>query len=566
MMHSSFPIRIGIATVLWLALPLTACAQIDNPYDSGGVLLPEQAAYDVQHYDLTVQAFPERKTLAGEVVVSAKIASPLSWFVLDLDPLLDVTGTWFLTDEGDQAVDLERRGGRLWLRALQTLQPGQDVQFKVAYEGAPRVAPNPPWDGGIQWEKTPSGADWIATSCQMIGADVWWPVKDHVSDEPTTMDIHIRVPEPLVAASNGRLREVEPHADGTRTYHSHLSNPINVYNVALNIASYRIIEGSLKSVAGDTFPIQFFVLPEDYEKGVVLFEEIKDHLRFYEDILGPYPFRADKYGVAQTPHLGMEHQTIIAYGAGFSNTAMTRGNDLGFDALHHHELAHEWWGNLVTNADWSDMWLHEGFGSYMQPLYRERLSGVDSYKEAMMQQRRGIANRKALSPDSTLSSQEIYAGHDIYSKGSWLLHTLRYLVGDDLFFDILRRQAYPDPAMESVIDGSQVRFGTTTDFISLAEGIADQDLGWFFDVYARQPHLPQLDVIRDGSTATLRWDVPGTDLPFSMPLDIDIDGRRQRVDMQNGIATVDVGEASEILIDPDNWILREGNLKQSESN
>jgi len=170
---------------------------------------------------------------------------------------------------------------------------------------------------------------------------------------------------------NGRIQ--------TRTYHWHVSNPINVYNVALNIAPYRVIEDEMESVAGDVFPIQFYVLPEDYEKGLELFEEIKDHLAFYEEYVGPYPFRSDKYGVAQTPHLGMEHQTIIAYGAGFDNTSMTRGTDLGFDALHHHELAHEWWGNLVTNADWSDMWLHEGFGSYMQPLYREYLLGAESY-------------------------------------------------------------------------------------------------------------------------------------------------------------------------------------------
>lgn len=552
----------ALGFAILLALTTTAGAQINDPYDSGGVMLPEQAAYDVQHYDLSVRVFPDRQELQGSVVVTADVASPLAWFVLDLDPRLDVTGTWQISpDGGETEVELDRRGPRLWLRTPETLQPGSSVQFRVDYGGAPRIAPRPPWDGGIQWEETADGSPWIATSNQMIGADVWWPVKDHVSDEPSTMDIHIRVPEPLVAASNGRLMDVEAHDDASRTYHWHLSNPINAYNVALNIAPYRIIEDTFTSVAGDTFPLQFFVLPEDYEKGLILFEEIKDHLNFYEQYVGPYPFRADKYGVAQTPHLGMEHQTIIAYGANFSNVSMTRGRDQGFDALHHHELAHEWWGNLITNASWEDMWLHEGFGSYMQPLYREYLQGPEGYQEGMMQQRRGIGNRKALSPDSTLSAQEIYDGHDIYSKGSWVLHTLRYLVGDDLFFQILRRQAYPDPAMESVTDGSQVRFGTTVDFMRLAEGIAEQDLDWFFAVYARQPNLPRLETVREGSRLRLEWVVPESDLVFPMPIDIEIDGERQRVDMAGGVAEITIGEAATFRVDPDNRILREGNLQ-----
>lgn len=553
--------RLFGSTILLLALTLQAGAQINDPYDSGGVLLPEQAAYDVQHYDLSVRVFPDRQEISGSVIITADIASPLAWFVLDLDPRLAVSGTWYLTEDGAPLpVELDRREQRLWLRAPHTLQPGSTVRFRVDYGGAPRIAPRPPWDGGIQWEKTTSGADWIATSNQMIGADVWWPVKDHVSDEPSTMDIHIRVPEPLVAASNGRLMEVESHDDGTRTYHWHLSNPINAYNVALNIAPYRIIEDTYTSVAGDVFPLQFFVLPEDYEKGVILFEEIKDHLAFYEEVLGPYPFRSDKYGVAQTPHLGMEHQTIIAYGANFSNTAMTRGNDQGFDGLHHHELAHEWWGNLITNASWEDMWLHEGFGSYMQPLYREYLQGPEGYMDGMMRQRRNIGNRKALSPDSILSAQEIYDGHDIYTKGSWVLHTLRFLVGDDTFFEILRRQAYPDPALESMTDGSQVRFGTTADFVSLASDLSGRDLGWFFEVYARQPNLPRLETVREGSTLNLRWVVPDTDHRFPMPVEIEVDGQRQRVAMENGWATIRVDESSEVRVDPDNRILREGNL------
>ena len=561
MTHPLRSIHIGVVLALLLSLSSPSQAQSTTPYDSGGELSVEQASYDVLHYDLSISLDPTTQTVEGEVVVTASVHAPLSWFVLDLDPLLTVSTVWQVW-KGDEVrlpkEQVEIRGGQIWIRPFRTHQPGETISYGVAYGGSPRIAPNPPWDGGIQWEKTPSGADWIATSCQTVGADVWWPVKDHVSDEPATMDIHIRVPEPLVAASNGRLRDIEQHEDQTRTYHWHVSNPINVYNVALNIAPYRVIEDEMESVAGDVYPIQFYVLPEDYEKGLDLFEEIKDHLAFYEEFVGPYPFRSDKYGVAQTPHLGMEHQTIIAYGAGFDNTSMTRGTDLGFDALHHHELAHEWWGNLVTNSDWSDMWLHEGFGSYMQPLYREYLLGADSYDEAMMQQRRGIRNTKSLAPDSILTSQSIYAGHDIYSKGSWVLHTLRYLVGDETFFTILRRQAYPSPEWETRTDGSQTRFATSEDFQGLAEAWSKQNLSWFFDLYLRQPEVPRLSITRDATSALISWTTPDG-LPFPMPIDISIDGKIRRIDVPERGAVITVSESAELVLDPNNRVLRAGN-------
>jgi aminopeptidase N len=311
------------------------------------------------------------------------------------------------------------------------------------------------------------------------------------------------------------------------------------------------------SVAGDTVPVQFFVLPENEQDGRNLLPEILDHLAFFEDVLGPYPFRADKYGVAQTPHLGMEHQTIIAYGAGFRNESMTRGTDWGFDALHHHELSHEWWGNLITNLDWSDMWLHEGFGSYMQPLYVERKQGPEAYTAYLRNSRRGLRNEQAVAPRQVMSGKEVYNG-DIYAKGAWALHTMRYLLGDDIFFEVLRRQAYPDPALEAVTDGRQTRFGTTDDFMKLAERISGTDLDWFFDVYIRQPDLPELVAEQAGDTVTLSWSVPG-DLPFPMPVDVRIGEVTERVDLSAGPVELRIPEGVAFEIDPDDRVLRANN-------
>ncbi|HMB93725.1 MAG TPA: M1 family metallopeptidase [Rhodothermales bacterium] len=549
--------------LLTMAFMLLGCqpGQAQNdPYNSGGLLMPEQAAYDVTFYDLDLRVNPADSTIGGTLTATVRIASPLAWFVLDLDPLLDVEQVQQVQADGsEEELVFERRSGKIWAAFPYTKQPGEEVTVAVTYGGHPRMAPNPPWEGGFTWARTPSGDPWIATTCQTIGADVWWPVKDHVSDEPDSMALHITVPDPLVVATNGRLQEVAAHDNGTSTYHWLISTPINVYNVALNIAPYRTIEDEMESVAGGTFPVVFYVLPEDYEKGQALFPEILDQVAFFEETIGPYPFRADKYGVAQTPHLGMEHQTIIAYGANFDNGAMTGGVDWGFDALHQHELAHEWWGNLVTNADWSDMWLHEGIGSYMQPLYREHLMDEAAYHEYMASMRGGIGNRKAVAPRGTLSSKEIYDGHDIYSKGAWVVHTLRYLIGEDAVRTVLRRMAYPDPDLAQVAeDCPACRFATTDDLLHIAEDVAGRDLDWFFEVYLRQPDLPRIETRREGSTLALNWEVPDN-LPFPMPVDVMVNGEMQRVDMPNGAATITIPEDATLEVDPHDWILREGN-------
>jgi aminopeptidase N len=532
-----------------------AVAQQVDIYDSGGPVLPEQAAYDVTFYELALRVDPAGQRIEGTGTTVARAVSPLRHLVLDLDTLLAVSR---VDDGGTRALRWERRGGRLWIDLGAERAAGSEVTVRVAYGGRPRVAPMAPWDGGWVWGRTPSGAPWIATAVQGQGPDVWWPAKDHVSDKPDSMAIRVRVPESLVVATNGRLRRTETHGDGTHTFHWFMSTPISAYNVALNIAPYRVLETEMTSVAGDRFPVVFYVLPEDEERGRGFLPEILEHMRFFEELLGPYPFRADKYGVVQTPHLGMEHQTIIAYGAGFDRGAMTGGVDWGFDALHHHELAHEWWGNLVTNADWKDMWIHEGFGTYMQALYAERLGGAERYRGYMASMRPGIANRAPVAPRESRTAGEIYfrSGGDIYNKGAWALHTLRWVMGDEAFFRSLRRMAYPDPALERVTDGRQVRFATTDDFRRIAEAASGMDLGWFFEVYLRQPALPRLVAQRSGDTVRLRWEAPAG-LAFPMPVEVSVGGERRRVPMPGGAAELRVPAGTPVTLDPNGWVLRQ---------
>ncbi len=539
------------------ALLNLAALQAQTPiYDTGGSLMREQAAYNVSFYDLSLQVFPGEQRIEGVLRAEAQVVHPMYWFVLDLDTLLAVSGAWQIDAPGKrEARPFRREGGKLWIDLGATHQPGRQAIVEVAYGGKPRSAPRAPWDGGFTWAKTPAGAHWIATTCQGEGADVWWPVKDHVSDEPDSMALHIRVPDPLVVASNGRLRSTEKHADGTSTWHWFISNPINAYNVALNIAPYRTIEANMDCVTGEQYPVIFYVLPEDFEKGQRLFPEILDHLRFYEKLLGPYPFRADKYGVAQTPHLGMEHQSIIAYGANFKNTSMTGGKDWGFDALHHHELAHEWWGNLVTNSDWNDMWLHEGFGSYMQPLYAGHLGGKEAYS-AYMQSMRRFPNRLPIAPRASQTGKEIYRA-PIYTKGAWVLHTLRYLLGEEAFFRALRRMAYPDPELEKVTDGRQARFATTDDFLRICEAESGMTLDWFFEVYLRQAALPKLYSKIENQTLSLRWESPVPDMPFPMPVEVELAGRIRRIQVPAEGIAIPLGENDKPVVDPEAWLLFE---------
>ena len=530
--------------------------------DTGGVLLPEQAAYDVTQYSLDVELFPDERRIEGICVVSATALAPLSVLVLDLDTALEVRGA---RADGMPPLEVERDGGRVRVVLGREVPPGEDFEVAVLYGGAPRVAPRPPWEGGFTWARTEAGEHWIATSCQMEGADLWWPCKDHPSDKADRVNLHVTVPDPLVVAANGRFIAKVDRGDGKTTYNWSVTTPIANYAVALNVAPYVELVETYRSPTGERWPFRFWVLPEHEEEGRAILPEFMEHMRFFEELLGPYPFRADKYGVAETPHLGMEHQTVIAYGNEF------REFEWGFDWLHHHELAHEWFANLVTAPDWSDFWVHEGFAQYLQKLWVERTHGEEGYRKYLAQVRGRILNAKPVAPRGARSSAQMYfrdlsgpAGSrpsdgDIYFKGEWILHTLRWLIGDEAFFDGMRRICYPTPEHEQVTDGSHVHFTTTDDVQRVFEASAKTDLGWFFELYLRQPELPELVVEVVDGELHLRWKTPGG-MPFPMPVEVRVGEEYRRVEMVGGKAAVELPDgAVDWAVDPRDRVLRPGN-------
>ena len=556
-------------SMVWLVgavLLAGACTSTPEPeadppraiLDSGGPLPYAQAAYNVYHYALALTVDPDERTIDGHADIHAGITHPLDQFVLDLDTTFTVTAVELKRAGGWQRLSsYARRHGQVTAAFPQMQQPGDTVQVRVHYGGAPREAPNPPWDGGFTWAETPDGAPWIATSVQTNGADLWWPVKDHPADKPDSVALAVRVPDGLTVASNGVLESTRSHTDGTATFRWVTRQPIAPYNVALNIAPYEVLEDRFESIGGETVPLYFYTLPGRAMDAAQLLEQAKEHLDFYERMLGPYPFRAEKYGIAHTPYLGMEHQTIIAYGDEFLDGAH------GFDWIHHHELGHEWWGNMVTAADWRDFWIHEGFCTYMQALYAEAMGGPESYRSELAGYREQLRNERPLAPRSPRSTAGIYftdgpgsaSNHDIYYKGAWVLHTLRWVMGDAAFFDALQAFAYPTEAHRTATDGSQSRFATTDDFLTIVNAHAGADFSWFFETYLRQPALPRLSTEREGATLTLRWDQPAG-VPVEVPIEVEVNGERRRVAMDQGTGTVSLPPGADVMIDPDSWLLR----------
>ena len=533
-----------------------------RPTETGGPLMFEQAVFDVQSYEVNLNVYPSSKSLSGLTIMVARTVIPTNVIVLDLDT------TYTIEDlrEGSTALKYERKGGKIWIWFPQTKQVGDEIKTSIMYSGKPREAPRPPWVGGFIWTKTPSGADWVSVALQNDGADLMFPCKDHPSDKPARATMNISVPNALIAVGPGRLTGTKkPNKDFT-TYTWEMTNPIGNYSIVFNAAPYKTVQDTYKSVAGVMLPIVFYVLPENFAKGPDLVAEQKKYLAFYEKYLGPYPFRTQKVGIVETPHLGMEHSTAIAYGNQFKYSAD------GTDWLLLHEFGHEYWANLVTASDWRDFWIHEGFQSYMDTLYQEYLHGKDAYIKAMTARQKGFKNKQPIAPREPKIAYQVYMSEpdylnsdgDIYGKGAYFLHTLRYLIGDQAFFKALRHMAYPTKLMETYTDGRQERLVNTDDFLTIAEQDSGMKLDWFFEMYLRQPKLPKLvtsvGVLQSGPNSTpikvlsIQWETPNN-LPFPMPIDVVVNGKTQRVEMKDGKGRVSFSGADPV-IDPDGWVLK----------
>jgi aminopeptidase N len=519
--------------------------------DSGGPLTPEWAEYDVRFYSINLNINPDKQTINGWAGVTIEAVNDMKDFVLDLDDRYRITKIICPPEADsdpltkDKELVFKHENGKIKIELPEEMAKGKSFTIKIYYNGKPRVAQNPPWDDGFVWKKTKSDDHWIGVTCQGGGADIWWPCKDHPSDEPDSMLLNFTVPGNLICASNGKLRYVLDNKEGTKTFSWFVSTPINNYGISVHIAPYDTIQYLYTSVTGEIIPVTIWALPENLDKAREHCPEFLDHLKFYEELLGPYPFRNEKYSVAETSYLGMEHQTVIANGYGY------RRDQFGFDWLHHHELGHEWWGNMVTAKDWSDFWIHEAVCGYMQTLYIEDKL-ANGNPSAFMMNWKLWKNEQPIAPRKEMTSNEAYT-NDMYSKGSYVLHTLRYHLGDETFRKVLRRWAYPDPEMEKVTDGSQCRFATTDEFLEIAEKVSSKKLDWFWEVYFRQASLPHLKAEIKDDILFLEWNIEN-DIPFSVPVEVKIGDEIFKVEMERGINSIKIPDGVEPEIDPGKWI------------
>jgi aminopeptidase N len=518
---------------------------------SGGPLDPAQRRYRLQSADLQLEVDPTREVLNGTATLVLGLVDRTDRIVLDLDKNytvtavtvdgVDLTGAWS-NPEGRATIKLPKK----------TAKDATTATVKIVYGGRPHVAVRAPWDGGFVWSKTKDGQTWMATAFQMEGCDLLWPCIDYPTYEPKSVALHITVPKGMKAPSNGVLKGVDQLDDGRTTWNWEVRDP-NLYGISLNVGPYEEISGPYKSRFGNTIPMHYWYLPGEKAQAEGLFAEFAPTLDFYEGLIGPYPWGDQKVGVVETPHKGMEHQTINAYGNAYAKTAD------GFDELFQHEFGHEWFANQLTASNWDDFWLHESFTAYMQPLYGRWREGEGRYLSMMLASRTGISNQSPLVFGKPQSAEDVYEkapgrGGDIYNKGAWILHTLRNQIGDKAFFDATRLLVYDrtDPAPGNF----KPQFRTTPDFIRFVNQTTGQDWQWFFDVYLYQAALPKLVQKREGDRLTLSWQAPGGK-PFPLPVEVQVGDRIKRLPMTNGTGTVTVGEGEHVVVDPMSRILKQ---------
>lgn len=538
--------------------------ELSTPYTlkTGGFVAPLQRGVTVQHAELWFNFDFERKVLYGTSELTLDSQRKKRTISVDLDTRFKVEQVW-INDQPVPSGNVKNPDGQLLITPQNAV--AFPLKLKIQYFGRPRTPVNAPWDGGVMWQQTPQGEPWLATAVQGEGCDLFWPCIDQPAGEPQQLDLHITVPKNLVAASNGSLQKVT-QLENAHTFHWHSDAPTNTYGVALNIAPYETLSMDFDSRFGNRYPVTYYYLPEPGtstdnaetpaadtdENARDLFAELPQMLRFFEHYIGPYPFSKDKVGIVQTPHLGMEHQSINAYGNNYKKDAY------GFDWLLQHELAHEWFGNQLTNTSWDHMWLHEGLGTYMQPLYAQYLHGDVAYYAYLNKIRSQLHNRYPIVSGMVKAEEEVYdedkgPGLDLYYKGAWVMHTLRYLIGDEAFFGAVTELVYgrPDPRPGNFTP----RYANTKDFIELVNRHSGSNMNWFFDTYLYTAKLPELVTQRTSTALTVEWDTTA-ESQFVMPLQISINGEIQTLSMTRK-TTLSVTPDDVVIIDPHSLVLRQ---------
>jgi aminopeptidase N len=480
-------------------LKLTICDTIR------GSLSPARSCYDVKFYDLKLNVDPDKKQIAGTNKIFFNVIETTNLIQLDLFDNYEIHA---LQMDGLE-LEYERRCQAIFIKFPDPLMPGENRCIELSYSGIPIEAKNPPWNGGFVWEKNKK-RPWVGVACENLGASSWWPVKDHLSDKPDSVRITISVPGTSQVIANGNLRSVRLNDDKTTSYEWFVSYPINSYNVTFYIGDFVNFNESYKSDI-ESYQVDYYVLKSNLKKATKYYSQTHLILETFGEIFGPYAFPADGAGYVEAPYKGMEHQGAIAIGDAYDKyrrEEVCKDRDL----LLVHETAHEWWGNAVAVGDMADAWINEGFGTYAEYLFLEKVYGYQKYLDAFGIYSRNIMNRWPMVGESDVNDNTFLSG-DIYFKGAAMLNNLRCIMNDDTLFFSIIKGFYEDRRM---------KISATDDFILYVRKKYPEDLGDFFDAFLYQADPPVLSysfALLQG-TLVFNYAWTGVARDFTMPFSI----------------------------------------------
>ena len=506
-----------------------------------GSITPERAWWDLTYYHLNVEVIPEDKRIVGSNKIQYKVIKTHDELQVDLQPPLKITKVV----QGNKELLFRSEKNAHFISLEEKQNEGEVKELVIYYEGQPREAVRAPWDGGFSWKKDKNNNDFIATSCQGLGASVWWPCKDHMYDEVDSMDISVEVPETLSDVSNGRLIGIDhDKKKKTKTFHWTVKNPINNYGVNLNIGDYVNWNETYAGEKG-SLEISYWALRQDEDKARKQFQEVPRMLEAFEYWFGPYPFYEDGFKLVQAPYLGMEHQSSVTYGNGFQNGYLGRdlsstGWGLKFDFIIVHESGHEWFANNITFKDMADMWVHESFTNYSESIFLDYFFGKEAGQEYVRGTRSQIGNVKPMIGPYGVN-YDGYPG-DVYYKGGNMLNTLRTIVNnDEKWRGVLR--GLGETFYHQTVTSSEVESFMAT-FLGL-------DLDSFFNQYLRDKRLPTLEYYFKDNQLYYRW--MNTISSFDMPIDVSLDGVFQRISPTSRWSSMP-SEATSLIVDPNFYI------------
>lgn len=480
-----------------------------------GSITPERSWWDLKHYHLSVEVFPETKSLKGSNTVRFTALELGSKMQIDLQEPLEITR---VVHNGED-LKFTREGNVYWIEFEESIPKGGGSSVQIFYEGVPVESKRPPWEGGLTWDKDEKGNHFIATTCQGIGASIWWPCKDHGYDEPDDgVQIDVTVPDDLVAVANGRLKKTDHKKDlGKKTFFWEVTKPINNYCVNVNIGNYVKFSDTYQGEGGE-LEMDYWVLAHQKETAQKHFKEAPRTIAAFEHWFGKYPFYADSFKLVVVPYLGMEHQSSVTYGNGFQNGY--NGRDLSasgvgmlFDFIIVHETGHEWFGNNISMRDSADMWIHESFTNYSENLFVEYHFSKKEAEDYVIGCRKLVQNDQPIIGAYNVNDR---GSGDMYYKGGNMLHMIRHIIDDDEKWRSILRGLNQDFWHQTV---------TTEQIESYISKKAGMDFDPLFDQYLRSTKIPKFKYKIEGEKLNYKLENVVDD--FSYPLKVKVNGEQQ---------------------------------------